>query len=320
MKGLELEPLKGGLSKISSRMTRNSVRTIRDKKEKLDPHKGYIADNFGEKFSFFFDYHKLPLEVLGGFSFEDLCKMKLSSPIMMHRSVEKLFETDFKYELVRKIISSIWRWGYQGSDWNEIVDAQTCICDFDFHSNPDFQIRLDYTTSFNERGRSQHSRIFLDGVFAFLVYYKGEHVLTIGFSVLGGKRILIQQVQSPKRTGNRYLYKLPTTNRMEFVVGLFRKNFADYDIFVVDGGSLVDNNLNNYRVGRERRLESLMFEYRGRAFDLAVNSSEIREIDEKISHIANDRPRLVSFYDNLGHFQKSGERFERHGLTHYKII
>src|SRR3546814_1923886 len=63
----------------------------------------------------------------------------------------------------------------------------------------------------------KHSRTPLDGVFAYLVQYKGEHVMTLGFSLINDRQILLQQVQLKNRTGNRWLFRFPE-NRLEFII------------------------------------------------------------------------------------------------------
>src|SRR3546814_4012996 len=82
----------------------------------------------------------------------------------------------------------------------------------------------------------KHSRTPLDGVFAYLVQYKGEHVMTLGFSIINDRQILLQQVQLKNRTGNRWLFRFPE-NRLEFIIDKFRSAFRGYRIHIVDGKS-----------------------------------------------------------------------------------
>src|SRR5581483_4269851 len=126
--------------------------------------------------------------------------------------------------------------------WNEVVDAYNALRSFSVMPEKGFELLLDHSTYYNEYGWSHYNRLYLDGVFGYLLLYKGEHVLTIGFSIMGGKRLLIQQVQAPARKGNRALYRLPH-NRVEFVIELFERHFEGYELSLVTGESLVEKTL-----------------------------------------------------------------------------
>jgi hypothetical protein len=205
MKGIHLRSLSGELHSVKKKHEKNPVLAIQGVPEKLGHWYEELRENWSD-FTFIKQYHDLSLGQLRGFSFDELCKLDYSSTFMMDESVRKLFETDVRYEVVRKIRSSMWRWGMGRGTWSEMVDTYNNIRNFTFLDDPDFEIRLDYTTGRNECGFSKFTRTYLDGVFGLLVYFKNKHVLTIGFSVTEKKQVLIQQIQSKNRKGNRYLY------------------------------------------------------------------------------------------------------------------
>ncbi len=329
MKGLQLRSLSGELYGVAPAHAEKPVNAIEAVEEKLGPWKRYARGHCGENFSFLRDYHRLLLRALAGFSFDELCKLHYSSAIMMDDSVDKLFERDARYEVVRKIESSMWRWGVGKGTWNEVVSAYDCIRHFSFVDDPDFEIRLDYTRHYNEFGHAKYSRTFIDGVFAYLVYYKKKHVMTIGFSLMEKKRLLIQQVQLANRTGNRFLYKLPN-NRLEFVIDLFRKNFPGYRLHVIDGDCLAEKTLADYRRSLAREREHCR-RYRNEARSakgeskelnarwLAQSEQERAAFEEKIAHLTADRQRLISFYGTIGRFSFGIAPIKVNGLVHHRV-
>lgn len=171
----------------------------------------------------------------------------------MHESCSDRFEKDPEYEIIRKISSSMWRWGWTDKSvkgWNSLVRAYNAIKSFDLGLKG-LTIKLDYSTYYLEKGYSKYTRTFLDGVFAFLIYYKDKHVMTIGFSVASDNRILLSQFQLKNRKGNRFLYKLPK-NRLDFIVDKFYKHFKGFDIYLVDGKSLAKSTQNMYENALEK--------------------------------------------------------------------
>ena len=302
MKGLHLRSLSGELLRVEPKCAEKPMDAITGAEEKLWPSRDAVARCF-DHFSFAEHFYRLPLKVFRNFSFDELCKIYYSTIFMMDESVRRRFETNPRYEVVRKIKSSMWRWGSGSGVWNEVVDAYDNIRRFSFISDPDFEIRLDYSTYWNEFGYSKYSRTYLDGVFAFLVYFKREHVMTIGFSIMEKKRLLIQQIQSTRRTGNRYLYRLPP-NRLEFVIDLFRKNFPGYALYVIDGGSLAEKTLADYR-----RICSNLYR----------DESRRKELQAAISHLEADKPRLAAFYRDSGRFRLGPHTKKVNGLEHLQV-
>ena len=327
MKGLRLDLLPPDLFPVLPAYDKNPATSIVDIDKKLGHWKRHLTEHYGDRYSFIKNYNQLPTKAFQGFSFEDLCKLYFSSKYIMDNSVIELFEKNFKYEVFRKIESSMWRWGMNKGAWNEIVQVYNSIRNFHFVNDPDFEIRLDFSTHCNEFGYSKYTRIFIDGVFAFLVYYKKEHAMTIGFSVVAEKKLLLQQIQLAKRTGNRFLYKLPT-NRLEFVIDLFRKNFPEHMVYVVDGRCLVEKTIADYKRGLCRTRE--IYESCLQEISLASNKSkrslekyllerkrECIEYEAKISHLEQDKGRLIAFYNNSGRFAIGSKSFKCNGLVHH---
>src|SRR3546814_5464994 len=138
----------------------------------------------------------------------DVCSSDLSASRNFDSKTHDAFDANPSHELLRKIKSSIWRWSLNDKSRNEVVDAYAAIRSFDLGIEG-LEVTLDYTNGYNEQGMGKHSRTPLDGVFAYLVQYKGEHVMTLGFSIINDRQILLQQVQLKNRTGNRWLFRFP---------------------------------------------------------------------------------------------------------------
>lgn len=272
---------------------------------------------------------RLPLSGFEHLTFDELCKVKYSSCIMMSDDVEKSFEEGdlHHHVLMRKIMSSMWRWGTSSRKWNEVVDAYEGILRFDLPMK-DFEVRLDFTDWWHAFGRGRSSNVWLDGVFAYLIYYRGKHVMTLGFSVAKDRKLLVQQIQLRERRGNRWLYKLPS-NYVEFFLGLFRESFPDHQLHVVDGGAIAKKNLDGYINGYRELRESIK-----RQRERVARSDEkyiaeekksllryrdmVPQYREKIAHLKADQPRLRALYGDTGRFAL-GEPFVINGLKHYPV-
>lgn len=326
IKGIPLASYKLELIPVSSRHNEEPIRSIDHKAIIGEKNIAKMREHWsGETFT---DLSRnLPLRVLQRFfTLDQIAKIKFSNIIMMDDSVEKFFETDPDAHLLYKIRSSMWRWGYGGKLWNDIIRAQRGVRSFDLGLSEDFTVTLDYTNSVNPRGPAKYSNTFLDGVFAYLVHYRGEHVMTLGFSIMAGRRVLIQQVQLVKPKGNRFLFKFPT-KRMEFVIDRFRAAFPDHKIFVVDGGGVLRVSLDSYKRGLKRAQEGL--EKGLGDIVKGIDSFEARLIDdyrddmdkyrEKISHLSADLPRLRSFYRDIGRYRARDELVVNE-LKHYRVM
>jgi hypothetical protein len=245
MKGIKPSCLPSGLGKVDQAHAGDPVKTLTDIHRRFGPKRAQVkawlqGQDLAEALG------GLPIHALRLLSFDDLCKLQYSNGIYgVDESVKKYFERVPRCYVVQKIASSIWRWSYGEKDWNELVDAYDCLRSIRMEGYPGFEVRLDHATYHNNCGYSRYSRTFLDGAFGLLIHYRGEHVLTIGFSVASKRRLLLQQVQSARRSGNRALFRLPA-NRVEFAIGLLSSHFPSHEIFVVDGESLADRILENY--------------------------------------------------------------------------
>jgi hypothetical protein len=153
--------------------------------------------------------------------------------------------------------------------------------------------------------------------------------MTLGFSVTAGKRILIQQVQLAKQKGNRFLFKLPR-NYLEFIIGRFRAQFPQHELFLVEGKSLTDVIMKGY-VGEHRRQVEHLKEYR--QVSASHRSAETRELysrwaeekeelakrlTERMKHLRADKPRIISFYRDAGQFRLE-KRLRVGGLAHRRL-
>lgn len=318
MEALHLDSLHNKLHKINEEFTLDSARTIENIDLKLAPFTMYIDASF-DSFDFFKDYTRLPLQVFTGFSFEDICKLRFSTTTMLDSTVEDIFENQPNFELIRKIKSSWWRWGAGKGTWNELVDVYNGICSFSLDLPSEFTIRLDYTTGHNPHGYSQYLRTYIDGVFAFMVYYRGCYVMTVGFSVMENRRLLIQQVQLKQSAGNRWLYKL-SKPRMEFVIDAFARSFPGFELYVIDGHSLAQKITVSYQASLQlaveflkRHDESVTALYSDSY--VASRREEFEATTAGIAHIESEKPRLARFYADCGPY-KLGPKLQVNQLIH----
>lgn len=319
----------GTFRKVPAHMRRNPGRSF-DLADRLGQRVAdWAQDRYGDrkKVELKDIAHSIPMEIYRRITPDELCKVRYSSTFMMDASVEDAFKREPQLTVFQKIVSSMWRWGVGRGDWNEIVDCYEGIRRFDL-GHPDFEIRLDHTTGYNERGYSEHSRTFLDGVFGYLVHYKGEHVMTLGFSLMEGRKLLIQQVQTKNRAGNRWLFKLPR-NHLEHVLDHFKAAFPRHRMFLVDGEDLMKGNISNYRSGLEEATEReararRTLERDGDASPYARSSLEsaLRDREEfstKIAHAEGDKARIGSFYEQAGRYRR-GRALKVNRMTHYEMV
>lgn len=304
MLGVSLSFYKNDLKKVPVHVNKYPVKAL-DLPGLLKPEANEYIENWlnpGEKLESLLN--KLPLKVYSA-NFEQLCKIKISSVFMMDESIETLFKSNQHYRLVRKIDNSMWRWGCKRPKWNELVDAYNAIRSFSL-DKPGFTVRLDYTTGFNERGYSEYTRTYLDGVFAYVVYYKGQHVMTLGFSIAGDNKILVQQVQLKNPRNNRWLFKLPP-NYLEYILDQFAKYFPRHKMYLITGRSLYESTLASYQSALER-VEEILERYK----DSAAEGLKDRYYEEQhtyidcIAHIKSDCYRIISFYGNIGAYKMWG--------------
>lgn len=204
------------------------------------------------------------------FSFDELAKyffgQVIDNKVSKHFQRSSLGDREERippepYEFVYKLRSCLWHYVDFPPDWNNLVFAYYAIPDYQFGDG--FEVRFDHSRSFNHWGQAQHvadqitastkslpwndqltyytaNVLYLDGVFAYLIYYKGHHVLTISFSV-GKRAVFINQIQLRQKKGNRWLYRLPM-DLVSYVVDTFYHHFGGwgFEVFLVEGRSLAE--------------------------------------------------------------------------------
>ncbi len=205
----------------------------------------------------FSEVHSYPTEYYDQFSITEIVKMKASTIFMFRsRELQRRFDEVPEYRIFEKIRSSLWRWGSSDirEEWNTLVDAYNGIKHFSFGVS-DFEVTLTHTTGSNECGRSEHDRnLFLDGVFGFMVYYRSEHVMTLGCTFAKGRKIFLTQVQMKKEKGNRFLYKLPAPC-IEYALSLLAKHFPMFELYIIEGASAAKKYLAQYHTLLHNTLE-----------------------------------------------------------------
>lgn len=290
------------------------TRTIANFKERLeefvDPEDMRSGDDL------YTDVHSFPIECYDAFAIPEVVKMKASTIFMFsNRELRRRFDEEPEYRIFEKIRSSLWRWGSGDirDEWNTLVDAYNGIRNFSFEL-PDFEVTLTHTTGSNECGRSEHDyELFLDGVFGFMVHYRGEHVMTIGFTFAKGRKLCLTQVQMKKEKGNRFLFKLPTS-AVEYALALLAKYFPTFTLHIIEGASAVEKYLGQYRnlleqtlerqLSSERRIAEYEQERRaGKCFtnyELCAHGRELEHRAELVGEIAWVRKRILGLENEIG--------------------
>ena len=327
--GIELSTYSADLRRVPAHLRLKPARGF-DAWERIGPEaRSRIMERYGQADEACLESYcsSYPLSAFASLTFDELCKVRHSRNTMMSSDVESLFDCDPRYVVVRKIESSVWRWGHAKADWNELVDAYDGIRRFDL-SLHGFDAVLDHTTGWNEKGYSEHSRTYLDGVFGLVVRHRGRHAMTIGFSFAGRRRILLQQVQLARRSGNRWLYRFPA-NRLEFVIGRLAAAFPRHAILVADGASLAERTLRSYEqslkesrhnAARHRQSIDCGQACRWEAGWLASALEAIERIEGRIAHLAEDAPRLAAFYADAGRHDLGAETVTINGLGHHAVV
>jgi hypothetical protein len=126
----------------------------------------------------------MPLEfLLERIPFETVARVNYENLYFFDSCSRRGLEEIPSYRIVDKIRCSFVRWGRYVKDpkWDVVVDIYEQLRLFSVGMD-DFSVTLDWTTGYHGKGNSESANIFLDGVFAYFLHYKGEHVMTIGFS------------------------------------------------------------------------------------------------------------------------------------------
>lgn len=213
----------------------------------------------------------------------------------------RLIARDPRCALIDKIISSHWRNGLYKPSWEEIEDCYSAISSFDLGIDG-FEIRLDHATGYKPCGRAFHELIHLDGALAYHVLHKGERVMTIGFSLVKGRRVLIQQVQLASKRGNRWLYRFPK-NRIEFILERFCAAFPRHKIHLIDAKDLCDSIAAIYQSNIDRIEKTISISVIGSESQATRDLQDRADAQrQKLAWFNEDRKRLEAFYKNTGRF------------------
>ncbi len=194
----------------------------------------WIEDHYGANyFTWQSHWHHAPRDLLAqAYTREELIRL-WHGCIFASKLDDHLQEHD---ELIWKVRHSLWRYG--GSrDYQRFVACYNGLARLSVDL-PDFVVRITYTRSINTAAWAAHGRenpIYLDASFGVLLYYRGKHVMTIGFA-LSEYGILVAQVQLREKRGNRFLYKLPMTY-LDFALDLIQRAFPDDALYLVTGTS-----------------------------------------------------------------------------------
>lgn len=199
----------------------------------------------------------LPLEpYFNDFTYEELLKFMFGGAVetAVHRAFKRRFEfpEDFEIQMPEvmeysyKLMNSIYQLGPLHASWNKFAAAFNAIPSLNLGSQ--FELRFDHTRVPLRIGWAQHvehqvrsrvsspdyssyfaeNMLYLDGIFAYLVYLEGKHVLTIGFSV-GEGRILINQIQPRRPKGNRWIYQL-NRDLFSYILDRMYQHFSAYGL------------------------------------------------------------------------------------------
>lgn len=269
----------------------------------------------------------MPLVAFHAYSRDQLCKLRFGLRRRLSAEVETHLAEDAATRLLHKIESSAWKWGLTQLGWNEALDALDGIRGFDLGVEG-LSVTLDHTPHTAPSGWSEHSQTYLDGVFALLVHHRGQHVMTIGFSITGGHRLLLQQIQLKRPRGNRWLFSLPA-NRVEFVVDRLRAAFPRHRILVADAADVGRLSLGMY--GRthadaaatvelcERRLADGVGDVAVLEAEIASQTARRDDFAGRIERLRADMPRLSALYADAGRHARTGRTLRLHQVTHHLL-
>ena len=133
--------------------------------------------------------------------------------------------------------------------------------------------------------------------------------MTIGFTIVAGRKLLLQQVQATSKSGNRWMFKLPA-NRLEFVIDKLRDAFPGHEILVADGEDYAGVSMGQYEDAYEIVSKRDNFDNDDR--------EHLEYLSRKIAQLEQDMPRIAAFYRNTGRYQLGAE-VKIADLKHYKL-
>lgn len=194
----------------------------------------WIEDRYGaEYFSWHEHGHRAPHDLLAkAFSRDELIRLWHDS-IFASKLDDHLEEHD---PLIWKVRHALWRYGCS-RDYQRFVACHNGLARLAVDL-PDFAVRITHTRSINTAAWAAHGRdkpLYLDASFGVLLYYRGEHAMTIGFAP-SEYGILVAQVQLREKRGNRFLYKLPMPY-LDFALDLVQRAFPEETLHLVTGTS-----------------------------------------------------------------------------------
>lgn len=196
----------------------------------LEAAKDEIADRWERWFDWHQHWHYLEPQYFTDLTADEKVQLWQSS-IVMSELGEHLKDQP-ETRLFDRVRLSLWHYGWP-RDYNESVRWYELVRTFDFGDG--FETFIDYPHGWSGYGYSEHTKTYLDGDLAYLVHYKGKHVLTIGFSVCR-HGVLIQQVQAKTKKGNRWMFKLGGS-LLDVAVNKLVAHFG-LPAWVIDGDSL----------------------------------------------------------------------------------
>ena len=253
--------------------------------------------------------------IIGHLKISKLCTVFTPTDLCMmeHASVfckDKVFEVAIADQLAPKVIEKLrlaaWHNGYSTLTWNEMAEVYNSLRTFTV-GLPDFTVGLDYSSGCNSKGYTSYftqetpegeRRVFIDSELAFFIYFKNEPVLVISFHVTKGRRdkkprICIKQIQLLKKTGNRWLYKLPG-HYMEFFLARMKQAFQHNPIHLIRGEVLTKEIRTAYadtlKRATTRLAENTFFSDNGKK----ETESEIELLKVKIANIDNEVGRRIA--------------------------
>lgn len=233
------------LTEIPEGASRDPAKTfLTDAEERFRRHPdgaAWIAEHFEEDeqlYRFRWDQHwsRIDYPLLAKvFTFDELLYLWVSAFTMteLGTHIEK------QEPLLWKVQNALWQYGAERG-FNAIARTMNGLRRVSIDL-PGFEVKLATTYSINTHGRCWHDvgkkGLYLDGAFALLLYYRGKHVLTVGFSP-SREGILVAQVQLREKKGNRFLFQLDR-HYLDIALDILARAFHDQDLWLVDGSSAV---------------------------------------------------------------------------------
>jgi hypothetical protein len=264
-------------------------------------------------------------------TFDEVVRARFSYFAILTSECERVFDEEPRFRFAYKIRSSFATWGrgLDAEDWNDFVRAYDAIRYFTFQEE-DFSVTLDWARGYHALGWSESSHVFLDGAFALLLHYKQEHVMTIGFSPISGRRILIHQIQLVKKKGNRFLYTLEKPY-MSWVLEKVRHGFPTMEVSLIGSESVVRSVAMQYREIASRyrydfKDKVVMFRYHCTEAkkesvlqDMKKAHRDFKKWVSVLSHFHHDvAPRLRTLYEP--HDIRFGKSFQVKKLTFRPVL